>query len=84
MEIRGGHKGEEARDRVQLTFDDQGHDGVSDAERVARHAAVGAVVDGASPGDGDDRAVGANIDIVCGRANATLELLPAPQGTSGT
>lgn len=50
---------------VLLTFDNQRHDGVGDAERVAGHTAVGAVVHRAHTGDGDDRAVGANFNIIC-------------------
>ena len=47
------------------TFDNQRHDGVGDAEWVAGHTAVGAVVYRASSGDGDDRAVRADFNIIC-------------------
>lgn len=48
-----------------LTFDNQGHDGVGDAKRVARDAAVGTVVLRAGVEDGDDGTVRANFNIVC-------------------
>ena len=50
---------------IQLTFDDQRHDGVGDAERVARHAAVGAVVGGSSAADGHHRSVEVDFDVIC-------------------
>lgn len=47
------------------TFDNQGHDGVGDAERVAGNTTVGAVVHRANSGDGYDRAVGADFNVIC-------------------
>ncbi len=50
---------------MSLTFDDQRHNGVSDAERVAGHTAVSPVVRGADAGDGDNRTIRANLNIIC-------------------
>lgn len=50
---------------MELTFDDQRHDGVGDAEWVAGHTAVGTVVHRAGIGDGNNRTIRANFDIVC-------------------
>lgn len=47
------------------TFDNQRHDGVGDAERVAGNTTVGAVVHRASSGDGYDRAVRADFNVIC-------------------
>lgn len=50
---------------ISVTFDDQRNNGVGDAVEVARHTAVGTVVDRADIADGDNRTVGADLNIIC-------------------
>lgn len=48
-----------------LTFDNQRHNGVGDAKRVARHTTVGTMIHRAGIGNGDNRTIIANFNIIC-------------------
>lgn len=50
---------------MQLTLNNQRHYGVRDAEWVACHTAIGTMVDGACIGNGNNRTIRADFDIVC-------------------
>lgn len=69
--------------RAGVTFQDQGHDGVGDAEGVAGHAAVGALVLRLDVNDGDDGAVAAEFDVVCGQDDVNVRPGSKPGDVGG-
>lgn len=50
-----------------LTFDNQRHNGVGDAKRVASHTTISTVVGRAGVGNGKNRTISSNFDIICGK-----------------
>lgn len=49
-----------------LTMDTEVHDALGHAVGIGGHAAVGTMVAGPGAHNGDDGAVGADLDVVCG------------------
>ena len=64
--IRAGNMKSEPTGLKALTVHAEVHDTLGHTIGIGGHAAIGTVVAGPGAHDGDDGAVGADVDIVCG------------------